>query len=163
MSIHRQAIKKLASADYLVIEKEHTLLEKYLADLRDACTCSNTENLPDCQLCDQEKQASCQGRLASFLFAIVDLAHRHFANEEAIMLSRPHITTEYKYFRIHKQAHADIMQKLYALSDECLSLRNQDNIAKVFSRFHKTLSDLFTEHDSNFDDPFIESTITPAT
>jgi hypothetical protein len=79
------------------------------------------------------------------------------------MLSRPHVTKEYEYFRIHQQAHADIMQKLYALSDECLSLRNQGNTAEIFSRFHKTLSDLFGGHDRNFDDPFIESTITRAT
>jgi hypothetical protein len=78
MSVHRQAIQELAPADYLVIEKEHKLLEKYLTNLRDACACSNMDHLPDCQTCDQERQTSCQGRLPSFLFDIVDLAGKHF-------------------------------------------------------------------------------------
>ena len=62
MVIHNQAIKELAPAEYRVIEKEHKLLEKYLSDLRDACGCSNLDQAPDCQACDHEKQASCQGQ-----------------------------------------------------------------------------------------------------
>jgi len=160
MVIHNQAIKELAPADYLVIEQEHMLLEKYLSDLRDACGCSNLDKVPDCQACDHEKQASCHGRLHSFLFHISDLAAKHFDYEETIMLSRPHVTKEYEYFQNHHQAHADILQKLHALSEECLSLRNQSNPAEIYSQFYKTLTNLFEEHDRKFDDPFIESTKT---
>ncbi|PKO51764.1 MAG: hypothetical protein CVU27_05420 [Betaproteobacteria bacterium HGW-Betaproteobacteria-20] len=158
MSLHNKAINELAPADYLVIQEEHRLLDKYLSDLHDACACSKLDQLPDCQNCDHEKQASCQGRLPSFLFHIIDLAGRHFEHEEIIMLSRPHVTIAYEYYRVHKQAHADIMQQLYALSDECLSLRNQGNTAQIFNRFHEKLSHLFAEHDRSFDDPFIQST-----
>jgi len=159
MLVHRQAIIGLAPADYLVIETEHKLLDKYLSDLRDACACSNIGKLLDCQGCTREQQTSCQGRLPSFLLHIIDLAGEHFAHEETIMLSRPHVTSDSEYFCIHQQAHVDLLQKLYALSDECLSLRNEGNTAEIFRQFHKTLTDLFEEHDRNFDDPFIESTI----
>jgi len=161
MLVHRQAIIGLAPADYLVIETEHKLLDKYLSDLRDACACSNIGKLLDCHGCTREQQTSCQGRLPSFLLHIIDLAGEHFSHEETIMLSRPHVTSDSEYFCIHQQAHVDLLQKLYALSDECLSLRNEGNTAEIFRRFHKTLSDLFEEHDRNFDDPFIESTIKP--
>ncbi len=160
MLIHNQAIKELAPADYLIIEKEHALLEKFLNDLRDACACSNLDKLPDCQSCTHEKQTSCQGRLPSFLYYVIDLAGKHFDHEETIMLGRPHVTKEYEYFRIHRQAHADIMQKLHALVDECFSLENNNNAAEVYRQFYKELSDLFEEHDRSFDDPFIQSTKT---
>ncbi|MDP1660259.1 MAG: hypothetical protein Q8L73_13040 [Methylotenera sp.] len=163
MLVHSQAIKELAPADYLIIENEHKLLEKYLGNLRDACACSNLDKLPDCQRCDHEQQTSCQGRLPSFLFHIIDLAGKHFDHEETIMLSRPHVTRDYEYFRSHQQAHADVMQKLHALSDECLLLRNQNNTAEIYSQFYEKLSSIFDEHDRNFDDPFIESTITQST
>lgn len=160
MLIHDQAIRELVPADYLVIEKEHALLERFLSDLRDACACSNLDNLSDCQSCDNGKKASCQGRLPSFLFYVIDLAAKHFDHEETIMLSRPHVTEDYEYFSIHRQAHADIMQKLHALVEECFSLGNQSNIAEIYRQFHKKLSDLFEEHDRSFDDPFIQSTKT---
>ncbi len=158
MLVHDQAIRTLDPTDYLLIEKEHALLKKFLSDLHDACC--NLDTLLDCQQCDKEKIASCQGRLPSFLFYVIDLAARHFDHEETIMLSRPHVTKECDYFRMHHQAHAEIMQQLHALGDECFSLGNQDNTATIYRRFHKTLSDLFEAHDRAFDDPFIQSTQT---
>jgi hypothetical protein len=73
MLVHSKAINKLAPSDYAMIKKEHQQLEKYLADLRDACACSL---LPDsgAPSCDKEQQTSCHGRMPSFLFHIIDLA-----------------------------------------------------------------------------------------
>lgn len=159
MLVHRKAIRKLAPADYLVIETEHKLLEKYLHDLRDACACSKTKILPNCQSCDFEQQSSCLGRLPSFLLHIVNLARDHFDHEEAIMLSRPQVTEDSEYFRLHHQAHNELMQNLYDLSEECLLLRNEGSTAEIYGQFHQKLSELLAEHDRNFDDPFIASTI----
>ncbi|MDD2833571.1 MAG: hypothetical protein PHD12_06110 [Methylotenera sp.] len=159
MLVHSQAIKALSPDDYLVIEQEHKLLEQYLESLRDACSCSKATQTPDCQRCDHEMQASCQGRLPSFLFHIIDLASKHFEHEETIMLSRPHVTKDYEYFRAHRLAHEAIIDQLYALSEECLALRNQANIAEIFNQFYKRLNALFEGHDQDFDDPFIKSTI----
>lgn len=158
MLVHNRAIKALAPADYLVIENEHKLLEKYLANLQDACVCSNPDQLPDCPHCDHEMQASCQGRLPSFLFHIIDLAGKHFDHEETIMLSRPHVTQDYAYFRAHQQAHAQVMMQLNALSDQCLKLRNKSNTPDIYSQFYEKLTKIFDQHDRDFDDPFIAST-----
>ena len=158
MSIHVEAIKTLSAADYRIIEKEHQLLEKFLSDLRDACSCSKQENLPDCSRCDHEKQTSCQGRLPSFLYYVIDLAADHFDHEEAIMLSRPHVTEDYEYFRTHKLAHAEIMQKLNDLVDECFASDRESNTAEIYIQFYGKLSNMFEEHDRSFDDPFILST-----
>ncbi len=163
MLVHNKAINKLAPADYLVIEKEHKSLEKYLSDLREACACSSLDKISNCQTCDHEKQTSCLGRLPSFLFHIIDLASVHFDHEETIMLSRPHVTEHYEYFRAHHQAHVDILHNLQALVDECLSLRNQGNTPEIYRQFFEKISYMFEEHDRVFDDPFIESTIAKAT
>lgn len=162
MLTHSQAIMALTPSDYRIIEREHKLLEQYLNNLRDACVCSNLDSLPNCQSCDKEKQISCLGRLPSFLFHIIELAGRHFDDEETIMLRRPHVTKDYEYYRNHKQAHISIMQKLQSLVDNCLNLamRDHDGVADIYIQFHNTLLDLFEEHDRLFDDPFIESTKT---
>ena len=156
MVIHLQAIRRLAPADYLLIEKEHAQLERFLYDIRD--TCCNLDNLLNCQSCSSEKLASCRGRLPSFLHDVIELADKHFYHEETIMLSRPHITEEYEYFRIHHQAHEDIMKKLIALRGESSSLDKQGNTAEGYRLFYKKLSDLLEEHDRSFDDPFVQST-----
>ena len=158
MLVHNKAINKLAPSDYLIIKKEHELLEKYLNDLHQACACSHLATMPDCELCDQGKVTSCQGRLPSFLFHIIDLAGQHFDHEEKIMLSRPHVSKDYEYYRFHHQAHIDLMQNLQALADEYLSIRNKGNIAEIYRRFYDKISNLFEQHDHLFDDPFIEST-----
>jgi hypothetical protein len=74
------------------------------------------------------------------------------------MLSRPNITEENKYFRIHQQAHNNILQKLDVLVDECFLLDAQVNIAETYHQFHRKLLDVFEDHDRSFDDPFIQST-----
>jgi len=158
MSLHNQAVKELGVEDYLVIEEEHDLLQKFLVDLMNACACSNLKNLDSCATCNKEKQASCQGRLPSFLYYVIHLAAKHFDHEEKIMLSRPHVTWDYKYFQLHHQAHADIMEKLNSLVDKCFALEKLNNPANTYRQFHQTLSDIFEAHDLEFDDPFIEST-----
>jgi len=158
MAVHIQAIKALAPEDYQLIEKEHALLEKFLNDLKNACACSKTDKSPDCSQCDHETQTSCQGRLPSFLYYVIDLATDHFEHEEAIMLNRPHVTEDYEYFRIHRQAHADILEKLNALVDACFALDRENDTAEIYIRFYNTLSGIFEEHDNSFDDPFIFST-----
>ena len=158
MAVHIQAIKALAPADYLLIEKEHALLENFLHDLRYACACSNLDKTPDCKRCDFEMQSSCQGRLPSFLYNLIELAANQFEHEEAIMLSRPHVSENDEYFRAHQQAHVAIMHQLNALVDECLSLGNDHNPAEVYIRLCNQLSSIFAAHDQAFDDPFILST-----
>ncbi len=157
MLVHNKAINKLAPADYAMIDREHKQLEKYLADLRDACACSQSA-AADEPSCAREQQTSCQGRIPSFLFHIIDLAGRHFDHEETIMLSRPHITENYEYFRIHRQAHLDIMQNLQGLADQYFSATKKAQAAEVYRLFYGKVTSLFDEHDRLFDDPFIEST-----
>lgn len=158
MSIHREAIRALSPADYLLIEEEHLLLEKFLCDLRDACACSKVEQVSVCGRCDHEQQTSCQGRLPSFLHYVIDLAASHFEHEEAIMLNRPNVTENYEYFRAHKLAHAEIMQQLNDLVDECFALDQEADTARIYAQFYQRLADMFEAHDRAFDDPFILST-----
>ena len=160
MLVHNKAINQLAPSDYAIIKKEHKLLEKYLNDIGDACICSQQVPLADHHVCDREKHTSCQGRLPSFLFHIIDLAGKHFDHEETIMLSRPHITENYEYFRLHRQAHLDVMQNLQSLADDYLSARKKTDTAQIYRLFYEKISSLFDEHDRLFDDPFIESTQT---
>jgi hemerythrin len=158
MLVHNAAIKKLSDADYLIIKKEHKQLEKYLSDLYDACFCSRLASSPDCRTCTQEKQNSCLGRLPSFLFHIIELSGKHFANEEKIMLSRQNVTKDYEYFSFHHQAHVDLMLRLQALSDEYLSTRDESYIGEIYRHLYEKITDMFEEHDHNYDDPFITST-----
>lgn len=76
------------------------------------------------------------------------------------MLSRPHVTKQYEYFRTYRQAHQEIIDKLQALTDMCFSMDSKNNPAETYRQLHQELSDMFEAHDRAFDDPFIQSTKT---
>jgi len=156
MATHAQTVKNLTPADYLLIEEEHAALEGLLSDLHD--TCCNLDSLLSCESCSSEKLASCQGRLPSFSFDLIELAGRHFYHEESIMLSRPHVTEEYEYFRAHRQAHANIMRGLTVAVNACAALGKDGNTAEGYRQFCQKTSELLEEHNRAFDDPFIQST-----
>jgi hypothetical protein len=155
MLIHDKAVKKLAPADYSLIEEEHNQLKRFLDDLQD--TCLRLDTLAT-QETANDLTATYRGRLPSFLFYVTELAAKHFSHEEAIMLSRPKVTDDDRHFRMHQQSHAEIIEKLDILVDECFSMDAQLSIAEIYHQFHQKLSALFEEHDRDFDDPFIQST-----
>jgi len=154
MLIHDKAIKALKPEDYLVIEEEHALLEKFLKELQE--TCSKLDKLD--RVRDHEELACYRGRLSSCLLYISELVAKHFDNEETIMLSRPHVTEEYEYFRTHRQAHTEILRKLDALVNECFTYEDHVSTVKIYHQFYDKLSAFFDEHDRTFDDPFLQST-----
>jgi hypothetical protein len=158
MVIHVQAIKNLNPDDYIQIEDEHLRIQKYVTDLRN--TCSNLTNNLECPSCSREKWGSCRGLLPSFFYDLIALIGRHFSNEESIMLSRPHVTEDYEYFREHRKAHYDIMHQLQEIIGESNSLGSQGSTADSYRHLHSRILLLFEEHDSTFDDPFIQSTLT---
>ena len=49
------------------------------------------------------------------------------------------------------------LQNLQALADNYLSARQMTNTAEIYRLFYEKISIMFDEHDSLFDDPFIES------
>lgn len=116
MPLENQPMGILSAADRLLIEEEHTRLERMLNDLCD--TCSNFATLTDCRHCSKEKIASCQGRLPSFFFDFQDFVAEHFENEESIMdrMIRPSDINE--YLRKHQQEHATLMLSVKRLVQE---------------------------------------------
>ncbi len=156
MVTHTHAIKNLSKSDYLLIEKEHRQLNGFLDVLKE--TCCNLDNDLTCQSCTLEQYGTCRGRLPSFLHDIIDLASKHFINEEKIMLSRPNVTEDYEYFRNHSLAHNEIMRKLNALLVECYQFDKEGDTVSSYRKLFTSLVTIFENHDATFDDPFIEST-----
>lgn len=157
MNIIVPSIKSLTPDDYVVLEKEHARLERFLSDIED--TCWHLDNKLNCHGCGSLKFASCYGRLPSFLHDLSEITNKHFAHEESIMLARPHVTEDYEYFRAHRQAHIDIMVALRQIAGECTTLLNQGVIADGYRQLHQKVSHLFEDHEQAFDDPFIRSTL----
>lgn len=158
MPIHQNNIKALSDADYQQIKLEHERLERYLADLRE--TCCNLDNEIGCDGCGSEKLASCHGRMHSFLHDLLDITGKHFVNEEKIMLSRPHVNEDYAYYRMHHQAHLQIMKALKSVAEQCGKLDREGATAAAYRELFGKISVLFDEHSRSFDDPFIQSTLT---
>lgn len=163
MSSHTQATNSPTAIDYLVIEKEHELLNKFLNDFQNVCTCRHLDKAIGCTECGKEQEGSCQGRLTSFLFNAIEITSTHFDHEEKILLGRPHVTKDFAHFRMHRQAHEDFLQKLHALVEDYLLVRNLDSTADTYRQLHKKLSDMFLEHDQLFDNPFLQSIQSEAT
>ena len=157
ISLHKDQIEKLERPEYLLIEREHKQLVKYLTQLRDVCDFSKEEQLPPCTQCDSGKQSSCRGLLPSYLYDLIEVASKHFIHEEKVMLTRPHVTEDYKQFQMHRQAHNKIMQKLNGMVDKYFSQSNEANISQIYREFYRDISRLFAAHDIAFDDPFLKS------
>lgn len=158
MIMHANSVKGLPQEDYNQIEEEHVRLSEVLDELKG--TCCNIQNQLGCDQCSREKLATCKGQLTSFFYNLVNLAFNHFSHEELIMLKRPHVTTEYEYFRKHKQAHQSILLKLDQAVDTSRSCKQKGQTAEAYRQLHSRISTLFVEHDQSFDDPFIQSTRT---
>jgi hemerythrin len=156
MIMHANSVNNLPHEDYQQIEEEHVRLMEVLNEL--AGTCCNMQNQLGCNQCSREKLAACKGQLTSFFYNLVNLAFNHFSHEESIMLKRPHVTPEYEYFRIHKQAHHAILLELDRAVNACRAYKQSGQTAEAYRQLHATVSTLFSEHDMSFDDPFIQST-----
>jgi hemerythrin len=156
MVVHVRALKDITPEDYVLIEEAHLRLHSCMDNLRS--TCCNLDNQRNCQSCTREKVATCQGRLVSFFHNMVEISTSHFDHEEAIMLGRPHVTKEYEDFRLHQQAHKDILRELNTIVSECASLNLRGETAEGYRQLYWRMSDLFERHDRLFDDPFYKST-----
>ena len=155
MIMHADSIQSLPQEDYALIAKEHSRLREVLNELKG--TCCNIQNQLGCEGCSQEKRAACKGQLTSFFYNLVNLAFNHFHHEELIMLKQPHVTTEYEYFRNHKQAHQTILLDLDQVINACRSHKQKGQTAEAYRLLHNNVSGLFAEHDRSFDDPFLQS------
>ena len=147
--------KKLAPAEYKLIADEHLRLHNSLVNIR--LTCRNLDSQRGCQNCTREQVATCQGRLVSSFYNIINIAANHFNHEEAIMLRLSLVTNEHDELRSHQQAHNNILNELHAKISECASLDEQGNTAEAYRQLHKKMLELFEEHARLLDSPFIET------
>jgi hemerythrin len=147
------SVDSLAADDYRFIEEEHARLYELLDSLYR--TCPNLDNQLNCKNCNSEKLASCRGRLVSSFHNLIYLTDNHFSHEEAIMQNWPHIVERYGQFRMHQQAHADIMDALRNTVDECAGLSEQEQTAESYRRLYRRMLQMLEEHAHLFDDPFI--------
>jgi hypothetical protein len=151
-------IKLLAPEDLEVIEKGHAELNNFLQELRNACSCSKLNKLNNSDICDNEKISSCQGRLSSFLAYGFYIVSKHFDHEENIILNTLHISKQHELFRLHQNAHEEILQKFNENVRDWRSITSSKNTHIIYDQFYKVLNNLLKEHEHKFDKPFIKFT-----
>lgn len=149
-------VKQLAPAEYKLIEDEHLRLHISLTNIRS--TCRNLNNHDSCHSCSRERIATCQGRLVSSFYNIINIATNYFNHEEFIMHRLSLVTDEHDDFHIHQQAHNSILRELNAKVSQCASLDALGDTAEAYRQLHKRMSELFEEHARLLDGPFIKST-----
>lgn len=156
MSINTLVARQLTSAEYKQIEDEHRCLNDSLQNIRS--TCRNLENHDSCNSCSRERIATCQGRLISFFYNVINIATNHFSHEESIMRRLSIITKEYENFRSHQQAHDNILNELNTKVSQCALLDAHGETSEAYRQLYIRMSELFEEHARLLDDPFIKST-----
>ena len=156
MNISILEVKKIAPAEYKLIEDEHLRLHNSLTNIRS--TCRNLDHHGSCQSCSREQIATCQGRLISFFYNIINIATNHFNHEESIMQRLSLVTQEYGDFRSHQQAHNNILNELNAKVSQCALLDANGETSEAYRQLYKRTSELFEEHARLLDDPFLRST-----
>lgn len=140
----------IPEADRLRIEEEHARLATFLRDLRN--TCSEFESRHDCYDCGSEKTSSCQGRLASFQFDLLDMVAIHHENEENIMRNNLATPEDDLIFRSHQAEHARILDGLRKnLVRESSALNRHGNAAAAIRLLYEGIVTIFEAHENEFD------------
>lgn len=155
MTINILVARQLTPAEYKLIEDEHRRLGDSLQNIRS--TCRNLDNHDGCDNCSRERIATCQGRLITFFYNIINIAANHFSHEESIMQRLAIVTKEYENFRSHQQAHNNILNELNAKVSQCALLDANGETSEAYRQLYKRMSELFEEHARLLDDPFIKS------
>lgn len=140
----------LPEEDRLRIEEEHARLAIFLRDLRN--TCSEFESQQDCHDCGSEKTSSCQGRLASFQFDLLDMVAQHYENEESIMRNNLATPEDGLIFRSHQAEHARILDDIRKnLVRESSTLNRQGNTVAAIRLLYEGIVTIFEAHENEFD------------
>jgi hemerythrin len=155
MLTHANEIKKLTPEDFALIEQEHLRLAGYMDRIHETCCFIAGDS--SCNNCGREKMASCSGRLTSFLIDIVNVAEEHFYHEEKIMLKRSSDIVNSEYFIAHQQAHYEILLQLESLGKVCYQFDKTGKTVEAYRYLYQQLKDIFSAHDLQFDNPFIQS------
>lgn len=146
-------LRKISAIKSQQIEDEHARLWQFLLDLRE--TCCKFESLEDCQVCEREKIASCQGRLFSFGQDFLDLVATHFENEEEIMEAVSRTPESNEHFRLHQKEHANLLKEMEALMHQVLSLSRESHTSQAIREFHAKTTEYFYAHGQTFDVHFV--------
>ncbi len=154
MAIHVEAVQNLNPEDLMQISEEHVRLGDSLELL--CTTCHNLDNQLDCRSCNREKLASCQGRLVSFFYNVVNFSSTHFKQEEFIMLRQSGVTKDDEDFRRHQQAHSNMLNALYEIISECDLLDARGKTAEAYRNLCSRMSETFKEHDRMFDGIYLK-------
>ncbi len=99
--------------------------------------------------------ATCQRRLVSFFYNIINISANHFNHEESIILRCSHVNKKDEDFHLHQQAHDNILQKLKAVVSECASHDAQGETAEAYRQLYRKILEQFEEHDRLFDSRYI--------
>lgn len=154
MVIHVDAIQNLSPHDFMEIKEEHIRLNESLSLL--CTTCHNIGNELDCQSCSREKLATCQGRLVSFFYNVINFSTTHFKHEESIMLRQSGVTKDDEDYRRHQQAHIDMLNALNEIISECDVLDARGKTAEAYRNLCNKMSEQFKEHDRVFDGIYLK-------
>jgi hemerythrin len=152
--IHVEALQNLSPEDFTEIYEEHVRLNDSLNLLCE--TCRNLDNQLNCQGCSREQLGTCQGRLVSFFYNVINFSSTHFQREESIMLRQAGVTKDDEDFRRHRQAHIDMLNVLYEIINECDLLDARGKTAEAYRNLCNRMSEQFKEHDRMFDGIYLK-------
>ncbi len=136
------------------IEDEHVRLVILLKDMRDMCGYYFESN-HQCQDCNRERQASCQGLFPSYALDFLELVIEHFENEDALIDEIREIPEFELELKSHKKAHLQILRELEGLLQDMKTLNSQGQTVMALRVFHERADSLLNEHTQLFDAPLV--------
>jgi hemerythrin len=127
-----------------LIDEEHARMERFLRDLYDTCAELEAEG-------GEDKVASCQGRLNSFLYDFLDIISEHFENEERLMEACLAVQEDKDYFRRHRAAHEKLARQVKILMRETAEMSKQGSTALAIRHLYQQIGVMFGEHSREYD------------
>jgi len=147
-------LRALSLTERQLSQDEHARLERFLRELREAC--SEFNSLEECQDCSREKIASCQGRLISFTHDFLDFVIGHFENEEKIMSEIYSTQQSNRNFQLHQQEHMKLVREMESLMHELSVMSRRGHTASAIREFYYRVAEIFNKHAHTFDEPLMQ-------
>lgn len=144
---------ELSASERQLIEAEHARLETFLRELRE--TCCAFDDTKECQQCDRERIACCQGRLVSFTYDFLDFVVEHFEHEEKILSKISSALDPASVFHHHLE-HTKLVRTIERLMHALSGMSKQGHTAVAIREFHARATEMFDVHTRSFDAKFLQ-------
>ena len=134
------------------IDQQHAILDALIDRIEFVCERLTEEPDPSCETCNAGRLGACRSALAGLGDEIISFLVGHATYEERLMELLPNIMRCQSHISGHKEAHADISDRLREVATRV----GQEAPRAIGTQLHRIAKDWMGSHASQYDAPLAQ-------